>query len=201
MTGTSSSKAHISAVAESQLTRKFARDLRMSIWNKLFCLSGAKANVKPATGLADAVKRPAARGSWEAIRKVAEKNTLLYNDAFSFIPRNSRGEVGKAYLPASIWPTKFADRKEIVGGLMPFEKAFWNKPQHTAAAEELTGVSGFITLLPWLWTKGENNNSGYHSALYVENENGPAAKKRGEALAANSATPQPDRDDEKEVAG
>jgi phospholipase D1/2 len=198
---TQTSTEDIGAADGDQLTRKFARDLRMSVWKKLFCLSGATANVKPATGLADAVKRPAARGSWEAIRGQAEKNTFRYDAAFPFIPRNSRGEADNPNFPASIWPTKFADRDPVKGGLMPFEKSFWETPQHTVAAKELTGVSGFITLLPWLWTKGENNNSGYHSALYVENESGPAARKRGDALAANSMTPQPARDDEKEVTG
>jgi phospholipase D1/2 len=198
---TQSSTEDIGAAPGPQLTRKFARDLRMSIWNKLFCLSGAKANVKPATGLADAVKRPVARKSWEAIREVAELNSRKYDAAFSFIPKNSRGESGKANLPVSIWPNKFASGSPIKGGLMPFEKTFWDAPQHTAAVKELTDVLGFITLLPWLWTKGENNNSGYHSALYVENENGPAAKRPGDALAVNSATPRPAQDNEKEVTG
>jgi phospholipase D1/2 len=163
---TATSTEDIGAFAGPQLTRKFARELRMKLWNKLFCLSGASANVKPATALANAVKRPAAQDSWEAIREVAAKNTEGYDEAFAFIPRN---QSGKDSLAASIWPTKFVGGKNAPGGLMPFDKSFWAGPQHTPAAKGLSEIQGFLTLLPWLWTKGENNNSGYHSALYVDN--------------------------------
>jgi phospholipase D1/2 len=44
---TQTSTEDIGAAHGDQLTRKFARDLRMSIWNKLFCLSGANTNVNP----------------------------------------------------------------------------------------------------------------------------------------------------------
>jgi phospholipase D1/2 len=166
----------IGAFEGPQVTRKLARDLRMRVWKKLFCLSGAKANVKPASKLIDAVKRPAAQGSWEAIREVAERNSTLYEEAFAFIPRNPVAKDIKIPLEqalpknVSIWPTKYVDGNAVAAGLMPFDEKFWITSRHTAAVKDLGGVQGFITLLPWLWTRGENNNNGYHSALYVENK-------------------------------
>jgi phospholipase D1/2 len=54
---------------------------------------------------------------------------------------------------------------------MPFEASFWISSQFNAtAAAKLNEVKGFITLLPIEWTKGENNNLGYPSALVVENK-------------------------------
>lgn len=125
----------------------------MGVWNKIF---GNAGGVRPA-GLDDAIKRPAARRSWESIAKVASDNTKLYNDAFNFIPANGR----------SIWPAKYELNGKEKSGLMPFDKAFWSAPRHEASASNLKNVNGYITLLPWLWTQGENNNSGYHSALFA----------------------------------
>jgi phospholipase D1/2 len=54
---------------------------------------------------------------------------------------------------------------------MPFEASFWSSPQfNAAAAAKLNGVKGFITLLPIEWTKGENNNLGYPTALVAKVE-------------------------------
>jgi phospholipase D1/2 len=42
--------------------------------------------------------------------------------------------------------------------------------QHNpTGAAKLTDVKGFITTLPIDWTKGENNNMGYHMALVTDN--------------------------------
>ena len=187
VTDTAHAVEDIGAFEGKQLTRKFARDLRMGVWNKLFCLSGAKANVKPASKLADAVKRPAAQASWEAIRDVASDNTDRYDAAFDFIPRNPPDTSANAKkTPISIWPTKYVYvetrqsngpptfvAKPISNGLMPFDPTFWDEPHQSNKVSALSEVQGFITLLPWLWTRGENNNSGYHSALYVENKPPP----------------------------
>ena len=188
-----------------QVTRKFARELRMKVWNKMFCLGGAKANVKPATALADAVKRPAAKGSWEAMREIAAENSKRYDKAFGFIPHNPAipppGGSEASRERISIWPTKVASGELIPGTLMPFDKTFWTKPQHSSTAKGLVDIQGFITLLPWLWTQGEDNNSGYHSALYVEKENGPAAKVPPNQLASTLPAHHSARDDEEEVTG
>ena len=167
VTDTETATTDIGAIAGPQLTRKFARDLRMGVWNKIFALSGAKTSVKAASKLLDAVKKPAAQASWEAIRTVASTNTELYNAAFAFIPRNPKNASTKV----SIWPTKYQNRNAIAGSSMPCESSFWTSAQHSPAAKDLVGVTGFITLLPWLWTEGENNNGEYHSALYTQNTN------------------------------
>lgn len=159
----------IGAPAGPALTSRFVRALRMSLWSKLFCLDGAGANVRPAGRLRDAVLRPAAQGSWEAIRAQAEANTLCYDAAFAFIPKNPPEpaiDPDAVTSPVSIWPdVRFNAQGQRLSGLMPFDTAFWDTPQHTPAAAELSQVSGFITLLPWAWTQGENNDCGYHSAL------------------------------------
>jgi phospholipase D1/2 len=147
------------------VVRKFARELRMKVWEKIFGIAGG---VRPASDLVDAIKRPAAQRSWEAIRKVAANNTDIYDSSFATIPANGR----------SIWPTITMQDGKRAGGLMPFDAAFWAAPQHSAdAAEGLKGIEGYITLLPWRWPvvpQGnrevlQNNNSGMHSALFVEN--------------------------------
>jgi phospholipase D1/2 len=144
-----------------QLTRKSARELRIGVWNKIFGNTGGKSKA----GLVDAINRPAAQASWEAIRKVAQENTKIYESAFNFIPANNK----------SIWPAVIFKGKNRESGLMPFDNTFWAAPRHLPAAKILKEIQGYITLLPWLWTKGENNNSGYHSALFVNNETAPAA--------------------------
>jgi phospholipase D1/2 len=135
----------IGAIDGTQLTRKSARDLRMAVWTKIFGSAAGE--------LADAIKRPAAQKSWEAIRQVANDNTNAYNAAFNFIPANGR----------SIWPVT----------PMPSDATFWNAERHESAASKLKNNKGFITLLPWLWTIGEYNNNDYHSALYVNNTTPP----------------------------
>ena len=139
------------------VVRKFARELRMKVWEKIFGITG---RVRAAAELADAIKQPAAQKSWEAIRKVARENTDAYNAAFAFIPANGR----------TIWPTITMREGKRANGLMPFDEAFWAAPTHSAEANaQLKDIKGYITLLPWTWTAGQNNNSGMHSALYVDN--------------------------------
>ena len=195
----------IGAFEGPQLTRKFARDLRMGVWRKLFCLSGAKGSVQAASKLADAVLRPAAQGSWEAIREVARLNSSAYEGAFDFIPRNPPDAPRETKVPpVSIWPTKYVYVEDksagvpanfianaVPDGLMPFDSTFWNQPHQTAKVSALGDVQGFITLLPWLWTEGENNNSGYHSALYVENKPPKALTRPEQDVAAAVAQGNP----------
>jgi phospholipase D1/2 len=129
------------------------------------------------------VESPGAKASWEAIQKRAKQNTDLYEAAFDFIPRNKdvldktpEYELRKS---ASIWPRwhktdqKDKDGHEIWAhsAPMPFEASFWTSPQFNAtAATKLNEIKGFITLLPIEWTKGENNNLGYPTALVAKVE-------------------------------
>ena len=142
------------------VTRAFARNLRIAIWNKIF---GNTAGGDRAAGLTDAIQRPAAASSWSAIRARAMANTESYNEAFTFIPANGRG----------IWPTIQMDhrRKTREDGLMPFDDDFWaDSGSQPSAVSNLSKIKGYITLLPWQWlqegTHVQNNNSGMHSALF-----------------------------------
>ncbi len=150
--------------------RGFAHHLRREVWRKIFGLTG---KVRPASELKKAIDHPGAPASWKAIQEVARENAELYEAAFNFVPRNKDPNNKKKGRAASIWPVwntaPDADVKQKQP--MPFEAAFWKAPQHNApAAEQLAQVKGFITALPIQWTKGENNNFGYHTALMVQND-------------------------------
>lgn len=139
------------------VTRKFARELRMGVWKKIFGSA--------ASALEDAIKRPAAQSSWENMRQLAKANTAAYEAVFPHIPKNN----------ARIWPPIEMNKKgERTAGWMPFDEAFWT-PNNTdayvpAAAPQLGNIKGYITLLPWTWTKGQDNKSHLHSALIVQNQ-------------------------------
>jgi phospholipase D1/2 len=158
-------------------TRGVARKLRQEVWKKIFGISGG---VRPATELNAVIDKPGDPKTWQKIQAVAAKNTALYEAAFDWIPRNKneRGEPDRnnQFPPASIWPTwnsKIANKDGSHGAKanpMPFDKEFWAMPQHNPAAANLAQVKGYITLLPIEWTKGENNNLGYHTALVTENK-------------------------------
>lgn len=162
--------------------RIFARQLRMDVWNNIFGMGNGVCTASSATELSDAVLKPGAQTSWEAIRKVAQKNTELYEKAFDFIPRNedafgAKDKDGNS-LSASIWPTwdqTFDNGKDKPKGKqvskMPFDEAFWSESRfNPSEAFKLEEVKGFITLLPIEWTKKENNNMKFHTALMVHND-------------------------------
>jgi phospholipase D1/2 len=138
------------------VTRKFARELRMGVWRKIF---GSAAGA-----LEDAIKKPVAQSSWTAIQRRASRNSEAYEAVFPHIPKNDVG----------IWPTLTMDGGERVSGLMPFDVEFWGRQNQAtyvkSAVAELKNIQGYITLLPWLWTRGQDNKSGLHSALIVRNE-------------------------------
>ncbi len=149
-------------------TRKFARELRQAVWKKIFGIAG---NVRPATSLLAAVDQPANPANWKAIQAVADANTVLYEAAFDFIPRN-RPAISQrnSSTYASIWPTwddsdKKMNEKNVT---MPFNEGFWSKPQYMPAAANLTQVKGFVVSLPIDWTRGENNNFRFATSLVAE---------------------------------
>jgi phospholipase D1/2 len=144
---------HIGSKDGPSVTRAFARKLRMAIWNKIL---GNTGGTRPA-GLSEVIAKPAAHSSWEAIRLQAKLNTSKYEAAFPFIPANGK----------SIWPAITMNGTHRAFGSMPFDDAFWQNPTAKAeATQSLPDVKGYITLLPWEWTLGQNNNSGMHSALF-----------------------------------
>ena len=171
-------KADLCGDGKQRPTRGFARKLRQEVWNKLFGITAG--GDRAATELKQAVDSPGDPKSWAAIQKVAAANTVLYETAFDFIPRNkdTKGTVDpktEKVSTASIWPRWHAPVKEkepwTKSGPMPFDKAFWSAPQFNAnAAAKLSGAKGFITLLPIEWTKRENNNIGYATILVTVND-------------------------------
>ena len=159
-------------------TRNFARTLRQQVWSKIFGLTAG--GDKAATTLQDALEHPASPVVWKAIREVAAANTKRYEDAFAHIPRSlvpSQRPDGEPE-QASIWPVREPE-------LMPFSKAFWDTRYSSPAAKNLTGVKGFITLLPLGWTAGEFNQFDYDPALYSQNVPEPSANNAQVASAAS----------------
>lgn len=164
--------------------RHFARELRKQVWRKIFGITAG--GDKAANELKDAVLQPAAPASWKAIQKRAGQNTELYEAAFDWIPRNLDPSDNTGDTPSSIWPrwSRSVEKERIDKKLtykelnpmhkpMPFDAEFWSTPQHLPAASQLTGVKGFITLLPIRWTEGENNKIPFHNALLTQRGKSP----------------------------
>ena len=159
--------------------RGFARNLRMEIWKKLFGFTGG---VRPATELKEAIEQPGKRASWQAIQQRAQKNAELYEAAFPWVPRSwvNDAKTGER-VEASILPTwdrgapappdaKWG-RTGNLGSSMPFQKGFWNAPRHKPnSVDGLKLIKGFMTALPIMWTKDENNRFDYPTALVADNE-------------------------------
>jgi phospholipase D1/2 len=173
ITDTKTEKVDLCGDGKQRFVRSFAREMRMEVWNKIFGITSGK---RAATELAEAVEKPGSPKSWEAIRKVAAKNTALYEAAFDFIPRNEDRKakpINGIFPSASIWPRWHAPAEKnkpwTQSGPMPFDENFWIKaPFNPNEAFKREEVKGFITLLPIGWTKGNKNNLGYASPLLVQ---------------------------------
>ncbi|WP_230970311.1 phospholipase D-like domain-containing protein [Nitrogeniibacter aestuarii] len=163
--------------------RKFARELRMDIWKKLFGITG---NVRPATHLQAAIEQPVKPASWKAIQKQARENAEAYEKAFEFVPRNWVDEV-EGRVPAKILPTWDSSsdvpegiaanwgKKGYLKSPLPFQSEFWGKPRYNpTAVAGLNDIKGFITALPVHWTEGENIKFVFPTSLVVQNDRTPA---------------------------
>ncbi|STE15329.1 phospholipase D-like domain-containing protein [Citrobacter sp. wls718] len=160
--------------------RNFARNLRIDAWKKLL---GAAATE-------DILNKPAAEKTWQAIRDQAKINTKAYEAVFNFIPRdypaglneiytggnNNISEPNKTnitpssvYSGASLWPVWNGDKKHVSEAElnMPFSIDFCKKYKNNRFNNQskLSGIKGYITLLPLYWTEKENNLVPYHSDL------------------------------------
>ncbi|BCQ63518.1 hypothetical protein PBOI14_52680 [Pseudomonas sp. Boi14] len=160
--------------------------LRKDLWRKHFALSLTKpSSVKPATELEPYLDQPAAKATWQAIQKRANRNEQFYNEEFNFIPQNiSQLQVIKVDVlqkygggfPCPVWPTwTYRDLSKLrVGGElsepMPYEESFWKSKTLTSVKTFLppTKVEGFITALPLNWTRGENNDSGLNKTMLAD---------------------------------
>lgn len=174
-----SSRADINGQGSQRPVRKFAHQLRMEVWRKLFGITGG---VRPATDLQSAIEAPGSPDSWRRIQAQAEKNAAAYEAAFAFVPRNWSGELDKATnmpLAARILPTwKTAlqppekaswGKTGNLGAPMPFQPEFWAHPQHNpAGVGQLNGIKGFITALPIHWTENENVKFEFPTSLVAD---------------------------------
>ncbi|WP_139156245.1 phospholipase D-like domain-containing protein [Superficieibacter electus] len=151
--------------------RQFAQDLRMNAWRKI---------LGEAAGEVD-LEKPASAACWRAIRARAKANTNIYDEVFDFIPKDQVTNMGvdvsdqpsdksrkEDLMPASLWPVYMAGHNNPKEAMeqMPFSENFWNNYKGIVKnADKLSGVKGYITLLPVHWTEGENNLIDYHAAL------------------------------------
>ena len=172
------SRADINGKGSQRPVRKFAHELRMNVWKKLFGITGG---VRPATDLQSAIEAPGSPDSWKRIQAQAQKNADAYEAAFAFVPRNTTvSPTNGATSFASIIPTwdpeakRPPDAKWIQGNLsspMPFQSEFWSTPRHDpAGVGKLNNIKGFISALPTHWTEGEYNKIPFPTALIVEND-------------------------------
>jgi phospholipase D1/2 len=176
-------RADINGKRSKRPVRRFAHELRMGIWKKLFGISGG---VRPASGLMSAIEHPGSPDSWKLIQRQAKANTALYEAAFKFIPRDKLSF--ESALPASIIPT-FDRQSATLRSSMPFEEPFWQSPQFEAdSTKALESLKGFICALPVEWSAGEHNRFDYPSMLVVDAGPIPGAKaKPAEAYASSTA--------------
>lgn len=162
-----------------RLIRNMAHKLRVSTWEKIFGihLTDKDDGVKPASALADAIKKPGNPSSWESIQKLIKENSDFYENAFPYIPRSfhsldKNNQVDKRH-GASIWPIldQGADKKnvEAAASQMPFDGGFWKgKAVASNAISTLKGVRGFAVALPYAWTMAENNDMRLNNTLVTE---------------------------------
>ena len=175
-----SSRADINGKGSQRPVRKFAHELRMNVWKKLFGITGG---VRPAADLQSAIEAPGIPDSWKRIQAQAEKNAAAYEAAFPFVPRSWTGRrLDDGQLePGSILPTWNREtpappkaswgEKGNIASPMPFQPEFWLKPQHDATGvNQLGTIKGFITALPIHWTEGEYVKFAFPTALVADNE-------------------------------
>lgn len=169
-------RADINGKGSNQPVRVFAHELRCKIWAKLFGISAGKPH--DATELIKCVGEPGSPATWKAIQKRAKENTTLYENAFPFIPRNLSAYTGESASILPTWKDGKGSNRGLLASLMPSQKEFWTNPFVPKNPEKLSQIKGFITLIPLLWTEGENNRILYPTPLIVNNEADPADANR-----------------------
>lgn len=171
-------RADINGQGSNQPVRVFAHELRSKIWAKLFGISAGKPHDAPE--LKKCVGEPGSQATWKAIQKRANENTVLYENAFPFIPRNlsAYAEQSASILPT--WKGAIGSARGSLQSLLPSQTEFWAKPFIPKHPEKLSQIKGFITLIPLLWTEGENNRILYPTPLIVNNEGNPSDDTNGD---------------------
>lgn len=177
---TETKRADVNGKGSNQPVRLFAHTLRIEIWNKLFGITG---NIRPANHLKEAIIAPGHPSSWKAIQAQATQNAALYEASFPWVPRSFViDSETKLQISASVLPTWYFDNKKKTGYLkspLPFQAGFWDKSQHNTSAEAgLSNIKGFMTALPVEWTKGENLDFKFPTAILVRNEDTNSSSKQ-----------------------
>jgi phospholipase D1/2 len=177
------SRADVNGKGSNQPVRKFARELRKSVWNKLFGITGG---VRPATELKQAVEQPGSPDSWKLIQRRAQANAEIYEAAFAWVPRswttNKQGE----NVPARILPPWDDDANRLASP-MPNEERFWSGQSPQTSAAGLEQIRGFISALPVEWTRRDNTHIKFPTSVIVQRDVLPADQRGGSELAANTS--------------
>jgi phospholipase D1/2 len=183
------SRADVNGKGSNQPVRKFAHELRKSVWNKLFGITGG---VRPATELKQAIEQPGSPDSWKLIQRRAEANAELYEAAFAWVPRSQNPFVlNDPMIGASILPPwNPLPEPGSLNSALPEQEAFWRSDQANAAQAQLSQVRGFITALPVRWTQGENIWVRFPTSVIVRNDPATPTKQSSQsALASAGSTP------------
>jgi len=170
-------RADVNGAGSNRVVRKFAHQLRVDLWNKIF---GFTDKTRPASELKHAVEQPGAKDSWKLIQQRAELNARCFEAAFNWIPRSSTSDAQNPEF-GHILPTwrnalpapKGAppDAKGNISAPLPFQDEFWTQSRHdSAGVSQLKQVKGFIAAFPVEWIKGENVRFEYPTALVADNE-------------------------------
>jgi phospholipase D1/2 len=193
--------ADLCGTGQQVLVLKHAQGLRKAVWRKIFGLEQkaclAHGGVEPALELESVLDKPASAATIKAIQRVATLNQSAYESAFKWIPRSKSplfAVSDDAPGPASIWPVWLGndgktDSKLEATALMPFQKDFWSRVEISSTeVAVLSNVKGFISSLPINWTRGENNNLGYHVNLVAENKRSTTDPTKLSMYASNSGS-------------
>jgi phospholipase D1/2 len=178
------SRADVNGKGSNQPVRAFAHELRKSVWNKLFGITGG---VRPANELKQAVEQPGSPDSWKLIQRRAQANADLYEAAFDWVPRSQNPFVlNDPTIGASILPTwNPLPEPGHLNSPLPEQEEFWLAGHANAAQAQLSQIRGFITALPVRWTQGEDIWVRYPTSVIVRNE--PTDEKKRSSLAALSS--------------
>jgi phospholipase D1/2 len=168
------SRADINGKGSQRPVRKFAHELRMEVWKKLFGIAG---KVRPASHLLSAIEAPGSPDSWKRIQEQAQKNAAAYEAVFPFVPRNWTGALDDDGNPVAgsilaTWdplappPPGVGWKRGNLTTPLPFQHEFWSSPRFSSnKADMLSSVVGFIVTLPIHWTAKENIKFEFPSAL------------------------------------
>lgn len=147
------------------MVRKFARDLRQSLWKKHLGLAGALPTGGPqaAADLASILEAPASPDTVAKIQTLAKNNSQAYEKAFPWVPRNADtrrvtydGE-DPVKMGSSIWAGWQSSANDQ---FQPWSEAFSYPVGDQAEATQTTlvgQIKGFWCSYPYLWTHGQNN--------------------------------------------